>query len=197
MKPVFVGISGGTGAGKSTVCTALQDKYPNKIGLIQLDDYFKPSAEVPKFEGMGNWDNPESLYLEKLASDLVELSHGYSVVINTKNERLNPEYKNTEKRIPVEFQPKPIMLVEGYLVLYDERIRKILSTSIWLDAEHKTRYERRVHFKYPEYEEKVLKPMYEQFAEPTKKYAKHVIDVSNLTEEQVFAKVENIIRAYI
>ena len=50
MKPIFIGIAGGTGAGKSTLCTALMDKYPDKIGLIQLDDYFKPSAQVQKFE---------------------------------------------------------------------------------------------------------------------------------------------------
>ena len=55
MKPVFIGVAGGTGAGKSALCTALMDKYPDKIGLIQLDDYFRPSAEVPKFKRHTNW----------------------------------------------------------------------------------------------------------------------------------------------
>lgn len=194
MKPVFIGIAGGTGAGKSTLCSALMDKYPDKIGLIQLDDYFKPSDQVPKFKEHTNWDHPDALFLDKLAKDLAELSQGKSVVINTKNERLNPDYKRTDKRIPVEFQPKPIMLVEGYLVLRDERVREFLSNSIWLDIDHETRWARRVHFKYPEYEEKVLRPMHKQFAEPTKQYAAHIIDVSDLTKEQVLEKVDEIIQ---
>lgn len=194
MKPIFIGIAGGTGAGKSTLCTALMDKYPDKIGLIQLDDYFKPSAQVQKFEEHTNWDHPDALFLDKLANDLAELSQGKSIVINTKNERLNPDYKKTDKRIPVEFQPKPIMLVEGYLVLFDERVRKFLTTAIWLDVDHQTRWSRRVHFKYPEYEEKVLLPMHKQFAEPTKQYAAHIIDVSNLSKQQVLEQVETILK---
>jgi len=197
MKPIFIGIAGGTGAGKSTLCTALMDKYPDQIGLIQLDDYFKPSAQVPKFEEHTNWDHPDALFLDKLASDLAELSQGKSVVINKKNERLNPDYKKTDKRIPVEFQPKPIMLVEGYLVLFDERVRKFLTTSIWLDVDHKTRWARRVHFKYPEYEEKVLLPMHKEFAEPTRKYVAHVIDVSDLPKEQVLGKASKIISEFL
>src|SRR3989344_4640189 len=103
MKPIFIGIAGGTGAGKSTLCTALMDKYPDKIGLIQLDDYFKPESEVPKLEGHVNWDHPNALFLDKLANDLAQLSEGRSVIINTKNERINPKYKKTDKRIPVKF----------------------------------------------------------------------------------------------
>lgn len=197
MKPTFIGIAGGTGAGKSTLCTALMDKYPEKIGLIQLDDYFKPSAQVPKFEAHTNWDHPDALLLDNLVNDLAELSQGKSVIINTKNERLNPDYKKTDKRIPIEFRPKPIMLVEGYLVLFDERVRKFLTTSIWLDVDHETRWARRVHFKYPEYEEKVLLPMHKQFAEPTKQYAAHLIDISNLSKEQVLEKAERIINKFL
>ena len=197
MNPIFVGVAGGTGAGKSTLCTMLIDKYPAKIGLIQLDDYFKPSVEVSKFKGRTNWDHPNALYLDNLANDLAELLHGKSVLINTKNERLNPGYKKTSRRIPVKFQPKPIMLVEGYLVLYDERVRKLLNTSIWLDAEHEARWRRRVHFKYPKYEKEVLLPMYKQFAEPTKQHAQHIIDVSYLSKEQVLKEVEQLLKNYL
>lgn len=197
MKPIFIGIAGGTGAGKSTLCAALMDKYPDTVGLIQLDDYFKPLAQVPKFEGHTNWDNPDALYLDKLATDLAELSQGKSIVINTKNERLNPDYKKTDKRISVEFQPKQIMLVEGYLALFDERVRKFLTTSIWLDVDHETRWDRRVHFKYPEYEEKVLRPMYKQFVEPMKQYAAYIIDASKIAKEQVIEEGDAVIKNFL
>lgn len=113
MKPIFVAIAGGTGAGKSTLCTALIKKYPDKIGLVQLDDYFKPKAEAPLMDEIVNLDHPESLYLDKLARDLSELAKDHSVVINTKNDQLNPGYENTKQRIPIRFHPKPIILVEG------------------------------------------------------------------------------------
>ena len=192
-KPIFIGIVGGTGAGKSTLCTLLEEKYPNQIGLIQLDDYFKPKEEQPKIGDILNFENPNSLYLDKFFSDLVELSKGNSITVNTKNEKLNPDYKNTKVRIPIEIKPKPIMLIEGYLVLWDERVRNLLSTSIWLEVDHKTRWERRVHFKNSEYEQKVLIPMHKQFVESTKQYAEHIIDVSDLSKEQVFEKAEIII----
>lgn len=195
----FIGITGGSGAGKSTLCTMLQDKYPDKIGLIQLDDYFKSPADKPKVGNLENSDHPDSLYLDKLADDLLEFSKGNGVIINTKNERLNPKFEQTRIRIPIKFYPKPIMLVEGFLVLCNERIRKILSTSIWLEIDHKIRWPRRVHLnnKNEEYEKKVSIPMHNQYVEPTKKYAEYVIDISNLTKEQVFESVDNIITKII
>ena len=193
MKPKFIGIGGGTGAGKSTVCMALQDKYPDTIGVIQLDDYFKPEEDVPRLEGMEKWDHPDSLFLDKLYADLCALSDGRSVTVNTKNTRLNPDYASTEKRIPVVFDPKQLMLVEGYLVFHDERIRKLFTTTIWLEAPHAIRYARRVHFKDAEYEKRVLIPMQREFAEPTKRFAAHVIDTSGTSTADIVANVEQII----
>ncbi|OHA00801.1 MAG: hypothetical protein A3C07_02030 [Candidatus Sungbacteria bacterium RIFCSPHIGHO2_02_FULL_47_11] len=197
MKPVFIGIAGGTGSGKSTFCTAIHDKYPDTVGFVHLDDYFKPSTEVPKFEGMENWDHPDALDFNKLAQNLSELTQGKSVIINTKSGRFNPDFPNTGKRIPIEFLSKPIMLVEGFLVLWDKKVRVFFTTSIWFDLEHNTRWARRVWFKGPIYEEKVLIPMHKKFVEPTKQYAEHVIDVSNLTKEQVLEKVEKIVLAFL
>jgi uridine kinase len=189
----LIGISGGTGVGKSTLCTALLNKYPEKIGLVQLDDYFRPAKEVPKMKEYENYDHPDALYLDKLYNDLLELSKGNRVTINTKNERLNPEYKKTSKRIPVVFSPKPIILVEGFLALHDERIRNLFDVSVWLDVGHDTRWSRRIHFKSKEYEQEVLIPMHEKYAEPTRQYADHIINVSDLNPEQVLEKVEQII----
>lgn len=197
MKPIFIGIAGGTGAGKSTICYALLDKYPNTVGLVELDDYFKSSGEVPKLDGLENWDHPESLHLDRLASDLKALSEGRSITVETKNPRLNPNYEKTQTRIPVEISPKQIMLVEGYLTFWDERVRNHFSSMIYLDVPHTMRYARRVHFKFPEYEERVLIPMHKQFVEATKRYADHIIDVSELTKEQAFDTVVRIISPFI
>lgn len=194
MKPMCIGIAGGSGAGKSTLCMALIDRYPDTIGCIQLDDYFKAPSDVPRLNGHLNYDHPDALLFDKLVEDLTELTEGKPFVIQTKNARLNPEFKHTRKRIPVEFHPKPIILVEGYLVLFDERVRSFFSRSVWLEANHETRWERRVHFKNQSYEQQVQLPMHAQFAEPTKQYASLLIDVSSLSKEEVVKRVDGMIQ---
>ncbi|MFA6325339.1 MAG: hypothetical protein WCX46_03900 [Candidatus Paceibacterota bacterium] len=194
VKPIFIGIIGGSGAGKSTLCDTLISKYPEQIEAVRLDDYFKPKDEQPKVGDILNFDHPDSLYFDKLADDLKELSQGNSVIINTRNTKLNPKYEETKIKIPFEFKPKPIILVEGFLILTNKKIREILDESIYLDIEHNKRWERRVHFKNDEYEKKVIIPMHNEHIEPTKKYASHIIDVSNLTKEQVLERVEEIIK---
>ena len=195
MKIKVIGITGGSGAGKSTLCNTLKHKYPDQIQLIQLDDYFKPKEERPKVGDIVNSDHPDSLYLDQLAEDLKLLIANQSVIIHTKNEYLNPDWEKTKIKMPVTFHPKPIILVEGFLLLHNEKVRNLLDTSIFLDVEHDKRWERRVHLsnKNKEYEEKVIIPMHNQYIEPTKKYADHVIDISNLTKEDVLKEAENII----
>ncbi|MFA6585548.1 MAG: hypothetical protein WCS86_00075 [Candidatus Paceibacterota bacterium] len=195
MQIKFIGITGGSGVGKSTICNTLKIKYPDKIQLIQVDDYFKPTKDKPKIGEIINSDHPDALYLDKLANDLNQLLLGKSIVINTKNQLLNPEYEKTKIKIPIQFDPRPIVLVEGFLLLHNKEVRSLLDTSIFLDLEHKIRWKRRLNYsnKNKEYEEKVIIPMHNQYIEPTKKYAEHIIDVSDLTKEQVLEKVENII----
>ena len=194
MKPIFIGISGGSGAGKSTLCTSLLNTYPDQIGLIQLDDYFKKPNFVPEYNGFKNWDHPDALRLDQLHQDLLDFQQGKYVKIWTKNERLNPDYKKTDKRIEVEFEPKPIMLIEGYLILHDSRIRDLFETSIWLDIDQEESWKRRVHFKKDGYLEKVMLPMNEQFIKPSKQYAEYLIDVTSMTKDKVFEQVQGILK---
>ena len=191
----FIGITGGSGAGKTTLGNNLKNKYSDKIELVQLDDYFKPKSERPKLGDIINSGHPDALYLDKLAEDLIKLSRGESVVIHTRNEYLNPEYEKTKKQLPFLFHPKPIVLVEGFLLLHHKKIRKLFNTSIFLDANHEVRWNRCAHIqdKGEEYKEKIMIPMHEQYIEPTKKYTEHIIDSSELNVEQVFKKAEKIV----
>jgi uridine kinase len=195
MKIKVIGITGGSGAGKSTLCNALKNKYPDRIELLQLDDYLKPREEKPKVGDLVNSDHPDSLYFDKFILDLEKLLKGESVTLYTRNEFLNPDFfKNKEKTL-ITLSPKPIILVEGFLLLHNESVRRLLDTSIFLNAEHDIRWARRPirGNSNKEYEENVIIPMHNQYIEPTKKYADHVIDISNLTKEEVFKKAEEII----
>lgn len=197
MSPIFVGISGGTGAGKSTLCYKLVDKYPDKIAVVHLDDYHKKRDQVPLLHSMTNWDHPEAINFELLLADLEKLMHGESIVVQSKDRRFNPKYNGKEfGRLPLEVKPKPIILIEGYLVLWHPKLRAHLDRSIYLDLEHKTRISRRDPTRLTgkgDYLEKVALPMHEQFVEPSKRYATTVIDVGHLSALEVLRQVETIL----
>ncbi|MBU6323064.1 MAG: hypothetical protein KGI41_02485 [Patescibacteria group bacterium] len=186
----IIAIAGGSGSGKSTLCESLLERHSSEVGLVQLDDYLKPKEDVPVVEGFPCWDHPDALDFQRLLRDLKRLKGGEAVTIRTKNARLNPEFANTHVRIPVIITPRPIILLEGFLSLFDERIRVLLDDSFFLDLPHEVRYERRAHFKIPEYERKILVPMHERYVEPTKTYARHVIDVQIVDATSLIGMVE-------
>lgn len=187
----LIGITGGSGAGKSTLCRALKEKYPDIIQVIQLDDYFKPQNDVPFYNGYTNWECPEALFLEKLNTDLLDLKNGREVLIDTKNQEFNPDFEKTQKRVAVLFKPRPIILVEGYLLLWEKNIRENLSLSFYLNVSNKTRISRRVHIQSTDYINKVLIPMHKKYVEPTKKFATRILKIDSLNSDQVLEKIEN------
>ncbi len=192
MSPKFVGIAGGTGAGKSTVCISLIEAFPEQIGLVHLDDYFNKREVVPVVDGMVNWDHPGAINFQKLIDDLEELRAGRAITIMTKSEKYNPRYKEIGK-IALAIEPKPIVLVEGYLALWDRTLRNSYSTSFFLDVPHDIRIHRRTKFVDQRYFDRVLVPMHEKFVETTKRFASHVIDVGTRPVEQVFAELRKIV----
>lgn len=197
MKPYLIAIAGGSGSGKSTLAFALMDKYPNKISIIHLDDYHKKPDEVQELEGVKNWDSPQAIDFEKLCKDLQDLRTGKSITVMTKNQRDNQDYRKTKTRIPIKVIANPIIILEGYLSLYDEKIRKILSISIFLDLDNNTRLSRRAQFNDPVYEQKILIPMHQEFVEPTKQFADCVINTTKLSIEETVKIVEDLIKDFL
>ena len=192
MKPIFIGIAGGTGVGKSTLCFGLLENHPDTVTIIHLDDYFKRNEEFPMLNDLKNADHPDVVRWDDLIKDLQLLKRGKAIEVQTKSERLNPRYKEIGK-ILVEIAPKPIILVEGYLALWHKDVRQFFISSIYLDMPHPVRYARRVHFKLPEYETKVLIPMHKEYIEPTKQYAKHVLEVSKLSTQKVLVAATKLL----
>jgi uridine kinase len=197
MTPFVLGVAGATGSGKSTLAFGLQDTLPKGVMVFHIDDYFKPKAEVPVYKGMANWDDPKSLHENKMVADLARLKAGESVIINTKSPRHNPDFAKTEQRIPVEFKSQPIIVVEGFLALHFPRLRELYDLSIFLEAPFDLRLSRRSHFMYEEYKQKVLPPMYAKHVEPSRKFADLVLDVTEMPETEVLAKVSDLISAQV
>lgn len=191
--PKFVAISWWSGAGKSTVCHALLEKYPEKIALIQLDGYFNDEKLVPEVDGIKNWDHPDALDLDRLYNDLLSLQKWESVIVPVKDETLEKKDDELEPRVMTEIFSRDVILIEGFLCLYDERIRTLYESIIRLEVDAKTRWERRVHFKNDIYKEKILDPMFETYVLPTKVYATEILDVTGIWQYEVLERVERVL----
>ncbi len=201
MKSFVVGLCGGSGAGKSTLAFSLEDSYPGKVTVFHLDDYFRPSDEVPKLHGLTNWDDPRALYSDKMIKDLSALKNGRTTIINTKSPRLNPDFLKTGKRIPVEFRPNTLIVVEGFLTFYFKELRDLIDFSVYLEAPYELHTSRRVHGKlhnFPsQYNDLVLKPMHEKYVYPYKKFADMVLGINGLSKEKVLEEVKAALSKYV
>ena len=191
-----VGIAGGSGAGKSTVCYKLVDDYPDQYELINLDDYQKKKTDsnLPTINGKINWDHPDIIDWQKLIRDIQTLKDGKTLTIDVWSHRSNPGYAKHGQMIPRTIYPAPVILVEGYLALYDQELNKLYAKKYYLDLDDATRNKRRDKNEViddPEYEHNVLLPMHKQFVGPTKQFADKVIDVSSMNVDEVCALFHN------
>lgn len=191
--PFILGIAGGSGTGKSTLAYGIEDKFPDKVVVINLDDYFLSPDKIPKVNNMTAWDDPAALDIAGLVRDLTDLKAGKSVTINTKSTRLNPEFTHTGEKKAVVYEPKPVIVVDGWLLLWFEAVRKLLDFSIYLDAPFELHMSRRDPSNKqepfdPVYDELILKPMHEQYVDRSKQYANIILDARKLTADAALAE---------
>ena len=198
MRNKLVIIAGGSGSGKSALAVNLRRAYPELFALLQADDYYRTAETVPRLsDGRPNWDTPDALLFDDMVRDVERLLNDTSITILTKSELHNPGYKaQLRNKTKCTIMPRPILLLEGYLTLYDERLRRLADLSVYLDMPIEVSMWRRSANKFDapaSYFESVLIPIHQQFVEPTRKYADAVIDVSRLAIEEVFAVAEKIL----
>ena len=192
----IIGIAGGSGAGKSTVSYALEDEDPENIEVLNFDDCQKVGTDEtrPMIDGMTNWDHPDIIRWDDLLRDIKLLKSGQTVTVNVWSHRSNPDYATHRKMKPRTIQPKPILIVEGYLALYNAKLRELFDTSFYLDVRDEVRNKRRAKNNYvaqDDYEDKVLIPMHKKYVEPTKEFADYVVDVSDMSVEHVCDYMRN------
>jgi len=193
---IIIAIAGGSGSGKSTVSYRLVDTYPDFFEILNFDDYQKLANEpnLPKIFGKINWEHPDVIDWNKLQNDIDQLFRGKEVTIQTWAHRSNPNYFKHRKMIPRMIIPKKVLIVEGYFALYDSQLRKSYNRMYFLNLKEKLMLKRRKKFDDPDYDSKILIPMHKKYIEPTKKYADLVLNVSKMTEDEVYKKIENDIK---
>ncbi|MEM7574841.1 MAG: AAA family ATPase [Bacteroidota bacterium] len=182
-RPYFIGITGGSGSGKTTFIRQLRDGFgDDQVCLVSQDDYYLP-REQQKVDEMGirNFDRPKAINKADFVSDLKRLAAGETVqrqeyVFN--NELAEPSI--------LTFQPAPIVIVEGLFVFHYKKVRQMLDLKIFLHAKDNLKVVRRikrdrVERNYPledvlyRYEHHVL-PAYEKYVAPYKDIADIIVN---------------------
>lgn len=199
-KPYLIGITGGSGSGKTLFLNKLLKKFSDKsITLISQDNYYQPRDQQPIDEnGVKNFDVPESIDEESFVRDIRELKKGNKVQLL--------EYTfNNPKAIPreLEFKPAPIIVIEGLFVMYFQEINELLDLRLFIDAKDHVKLKRRiirdkiergydledVLYRY----EKHVMPTFYKYLEPLKHEADLVIP-NNLHFENALDVLSGFIR---
>ncbi len=179
---LVIGIAGGTGSGKTTVVNQIINELPpNEVGVISQDSYYKETGHLSYEERTKiNFDHPKAIDFDLLVAHLKELKSGNSIKQPVYS---FIEHNRTEETVLTE--PKHVMIVEGILILTHPDIRDMFDIKIYVHADSDERLIRRLKRDISErgrdLEEVLtryqttLKPMHQQFIEPTKEYADIII----------------------
>jgi uridine kinase len=179
---LIIGIAGGTGCGKTTVVKQIIDELPEgEVGVISQDSYYNDLSDLPLQERKKtNFDHPKSIDFELLVHHLGLLKSGSSIE--------QPVYSflecnRTSQTIRV--NPTKVLLVEGILILTHAKIREMCDIKIFVHADTDERLIRRLKRDINERGwsldetldcyQNILRPMHDQFIEPTKEFADIII----------------------
>lgn len=181
-KPLLIGITGGTGSGKSTVSREiLKSIHKKNVAIIEQDSYYKDQSHLSFEERVNtNYDHPFAFDNNLLIQHLKDL-------INNKPIE-KPIYdfeKHTRKKKTITVYPKEIIILEGILILADEQIRNLCDIKIFVDTDSDVRVIRRIERDIKERGRTLdsvinqymttVRPAHLQFVEPSKKYADIII----------------------
>ncbi|WP_291651375.1 uridine kinase [Clostridium sp.] len=181
-KPILIGITGGTGSGKSSIADAIYSSFSNEcIAMIQQDMYYKDQSHLSMEERVKtNYDHPRAFDNDLLIKHLSDLINGIAI-----NKPIYDFSNHNRAKETVRIEPKDIIIVEGILVLEDERLRELLDIKVYVDTDADIRILRRlirdinergrtVDSVVSQYLD-VVRPMHMQFTEPTKRYADIIV----------------------
>ncbi|WP_062234254.1 uridine kinase [Fictibacillus sp. FJAT-27399] len=181
-KPIVIGVAGGSGSGKTTVAKEIYRQFADQsILIIEQDSYYRDQSDKTMDERLKtNYDHPLAFDNELLIRQINDLLEYKSIE--------KPVYDYTahtrsDKIIPVE--PKDVIILEGILILEDERLRDLMDIKLFVDTDADVRIIRRMvrdtrdrgrtlESVIDQYTS-VVRPMHNQFIEPTKRYADIII----------------------
>ncbi len=181
-KITIIGIAGGTGSGKTTVVKKIvQALPPHYVAVVPQDSYYNDTTAMTEDERRAiNFDHPDAFDWKLLIRQISDLREGLAVEQPTYSYLLCNRLPET-----VHVEPKPVIIIEGIMALLNKKLRDMMDLKIFVDADPDERLIRNIQRDTIDRGRtvsmvvdrylKVLKPMHEQFIEPTKRHADLII----------------------
>ncbi len=182
MKPLIIGVAGGSGSGKTTVVREIvRNIGKNQVTVIHHDSYYRDVKDMPLEErAQINYDHPDSLETSLLIRHLHMLGEGQVVEI--------PRYDFTQHMRSAETEraePRKVVIVDGLLILWDRELRQLMDIKVFVDTDADLRFIRRLTRDIEERGRtaesvieqylRTVRPMHLEFVEPSKRYADIII----------------------
>lgn len=178
----IIGIAGGTGSGKTTVVKKIVAALPkDSVAVVPLDSYYNDTTGMtPEERKAINFDHPDAFDWKLLIKHINELREGRAVEQPTYSYIISNRLPET-----IHVEPKPVIIIEGIMTLLNKRLREMMDLKIFVDCDSDERLIRNIQrdtidrgrtvTMVMDRYQKVLKPMHEQFIEPTKRFADLII----------------------
>ena len=204
-RPLFVGVAGGTGSGKTTAVERIMAGLaPHPVTLIHHDAYYRDYGHLTLPERAEiNFDHPDSLETELLVEHLDRLAAGdvvelplYDFTTHTRRDRTQPAV------------PTRVIIVDGILVLADRHVRERLDIKIFVDTDSDVRFIRRLTRDLEQrgrtldsvirQYERTVRPMHLKFVEPSKRYADVIVPIGGTNEvaiDMLVTKLREVVEA--
>ncbi|MST79108.1 uridine kinase [Lactobacillus equicursoris] len=181
-KPLVIGLAGGSGSGKTTVAKEISKRLPqDRVLILPEDAYYNDNSALTMEERKKvNYDHPSAYDTDLLIEQLKALLAGKAVEMPTYNFSILSRAKDT-----IHVEPADIIILEGILVLSSPELRQFMDIKLFVDADDDIRFIRRLQRDTQERGRSIdwiiaqylatVKPSYNQFVEPSKKYADIII----------------------
>ncbi len=181
MDTMIIGIAGGTGSGKTTLTKRLKDTFGDDVSVIYHDNYYKAHPNMSYEERAAlNYDHPDAFETDLLVADLKKLCAGEVVHCPVYDYTIHDRSDRT-----AEIRPTKVVIVEGILIFESKPLRELMDIKLFVDADADVRILRRILRDVKERKRSLdsvidqylttVKPMHEQFVQPSRQYADIVV----------------------
>ena len=182
MEPIVIGIAGGTGSGKTTLTRRLKEQFgDHEVCVLNHDNYYRRHDDMPYEERCKlNYDHPDALETDLMVKHLKQLRAGHAIQCPTYDHSVHNRSPKT-----LHIRPAPVILVEGILLFTDPELCNLMDIKVFVDTDADVRILRRIIRDVKrrgrtldsvvEQYLTTVKPMHEQFVEPSKRKADIII----------------------